>query len=244
MTDSNGRIALQEEQRHRLADDLGSADDDRVLAGDRLACAIEQFDDARRGAGLEDRPPLHEQADVVRMKPVDVLGGIDGVEHLLGPVFSDGGRKRRLNQDAVALRIGVERSHGCQELGNGRGRREPVDCYAKAGVSPGAFLVTDVDMRRGIVADEHDVQRRRPASQALKRGDTRGHLRTNRVGDPRAVEQQSALPLVTQFAVVLAVGEVQDQADREPAQQPEPVRPAEPVDHRAANQDAENRHNR
>jgi hypothetical protein len=39
-------------------------------------------------------------------------------------------------------------------------------------------------------------------------------------------------------AVMLAVGEVEDEADNEPDKQPHPVRPAETIDHRAAYDDA------
>src|SRR5690349_7024877 len=45
-------------------------------------------------------------------------------------------------------------------------------------------------------------------------------------------------------AVVPAVREVEREADDQPDEQPQPVRPAEAVDHRAADGDAQNRHDR
>ena len=42
------------------------------------------------------------------MKAVDVLGGIDGVEHLLRGVLAERRRQRRLHEDAVAGRVAIE----------------------------------------------------------------------------------------------------------------------------------------
>ena len=39
-------VTMQQQQRHRLADDVAAADDDGVTSGDRDALAIEQLDDA------------------------------------------------------------------------------------------------------------------------------------------------------------------------------------------------------
>src|ERR1700733_10537026 len=45
-------------------------------------------------------------------------------------------------------------------------------------------------------------------------------------------------------AVLHAVAEVEDEADRQPHAEPQPVGPAQAVDHRAADQDAEDRDQR
>ncbi len=50
VADGHRRVAVQQQQRHRLADDVAAADDDRPRARDGDAGAVEQFDDARRRA--------------------------------------------------------------------------------------------------------------------------------------------------------------------------------------------------
>ena len=49
----------------------------------RDALALEQLDAAERRARHQRRPLLHQQADVIRVKPVDILRRIDRVEHPL-----------------------------------------------------------------------------------------------------------------------------------------------------------------
>src|SRR5262245_29461850 len=46
------------------------------------------------------------------------------------------------------------------------------------------------------------------------------------------------------FAVSAAVAEVDDQADEEPDDQPQPVRPTKAIDHRTADEDARRRNER
>ena len=82
-----------------------------------------QHDAAERRAGRERRQAGREPADVHRMKAVDVLGGIDRVQDLLAV---DLPRQRKLHQDAVHGRIGVELSDQRQQIGFARpssGRR-------------------------------------------------------------------------------------------------------------------------
>ena len=56
VADRDRRVALQQQHRHRLADDLAAADDDGARAGDRRCLlAVEQLDHARRRARREMR---------------------------------------------------------------------------------------------------------------------------------------------------------------------------------------------
>jgi len=55
MADGDARILLQEEQRERLADDIGAADDERLRAGKRHAAVLEEPHHARRRAGHHAR---------------------------------------------------------------------------------------------------------------------------------------------------------------------------------------------
>ena len=67
-----------------------------------MLLAHEQLDDAGRRARRQHRAALHEPADILRMKAVDVLGRIDGVEDLLLRRLAKRVRQRRLHEDAVA----------------------------------------------------------------------------------------------------------------------------------------------
>ena len=48
---------------------------DHMASGDRNAAAEEQLPNAMRRAGQKPRPVLNDQADVLRMKGVNVLSG-------------------------------------------------------------------------------------------------------------------------------------------------------------------------
>src|SRR5689334_24120511 len=101
MTDGHGRIALEQQHRHRFADDLASANDHRVRAGDTNRAAFEYLDYPGRRARHEMRTSLHELSDIDRVKPVDIFRRIDGIKHLLCGPLPHRRWQRRLYQDAV-----------------------------------------------------------------------------------------------------------------------------------------------
>jgi len=80
------------------------------------------------------------------MKSVHVLARIDRVKDTLRPVFADAGRQRRLHQNAVTRRIGVERPHLIQHLIDGGVSRKAVHAHSQPRFRAGALLVADVDM--------------------------------------------------------------------------------------------------
>ena len=98
VADGDRRVARSQQRRHRLADDLAAAQDDRVRALDRDLVGVEQGKDAGRRAGHETRPPLDQQADVLRMQAVHVLDGVDRVED---PSRVVPGRQRKLDENPV-----------------------------------------------------------------------------------------------------------------------------------------------
>jgi hypothetical protein len=95
------RVALEEQERHRLADDLASAKDTRPPPCDPDPFASEQFDDAERGTWNKKRAPLHESADAAGSHPVDVFSRGNRVEHPRHGALADGFRERRLNKDPI-----------------------------------------------------------------------------------------------------------------------------------------------
>ena len=92
------------------------------------------------------------------MKPVDVLGRIDRVEDLLRGALPHRGRQRRLDEDAVVCVARVQPLDQRQQLVERRVGRQPLQIDPQTGIGPGAHLVADVDLGRGIFADEHDAE--------------------------------------------------------------------------------------
>ena len=73
-----------------------------------MLLALEQLDAPERRAGHERRALLHQPADVARMKAVDVLGRVDGVEHSLLGLRAHRRGQRRLHEDGVDALVRVE----------------------------------------------------------------------------------------------------------------------------------------
>jgi hypothetical protein len=101
MADGHGRIAVQEQQRHRLPDDVTAPDDDGVPGGNRNLLPIEQLDNPRWRACDESRSLLHQPTHVDRRQPIYVLFWRNCIEHALLSPGAHRLRQRRLNKDAV-----------------------------------------------------------------------------------------------------------------------------------------------
>ena len=130
VADRHGRIAarpfLDEEQGHRLAHELRSAQDDRVGAAGLDPRVEQQLADAQRRAGDEPRTALRQQAEVLRVEAVHVLQRRDPLDDR--PLV-DLPRQGHLDEDAVHRRVGVEPVDRRQQLGLARpsaGRRSTV----------------------------------------------------------------------------------------------------------------------
>ena len=158
MADRDRRVALQQQHRHGLADDLAPADDDRVAPRDRDAGSIEDLDDAGGRARLQVRAPLHQLADVHRVEPVDVLVRIDRVEHALRGPLPDRGGQRRLDENAVVAIARVEAGDEREQIVEGRRRGQALQVHPEPGIVPRLRLVADVHLGSRIVADEDDPQ--------------------------------------------------------------------------------------
>ena len=81
--DRDRRALVQQQQRDRLADDVRAADHHGLGAGDRDLVAAQQLHHAGRRAGAQAGLVRHQPADAQRVEAVDVLAGVDPVEHLL-----------------------------------------------------------------------------------------------------------------------------------------------------------------
>src|SRR3954467_3788507 len=96
-------MAVQQQERHRLADDVASSDDDGAAPRNGDAGPFEELDDTRGCTGYEMRAILHEPANVDRMESVNVLVRTDRIEYLAFRVRPHRRGQGRLHQDAVVL---------------------------------------------------------------------------------------------------------------------------------------------
>ena len=75
MRDGHGAVRLQQQLRHRLADDVGAPDHDRLAAGKAAERRAQQQQAAQRRAGHEAVRADREPAHVGHVEAVDVLVG-------------------------------------------------------------------------------------------------------------------------------------------------------------------------
>jgi hypothetical protein len=122
------------------------------------------------------------------MEAVHVLLGTEAVEYLLFDGLPKRGRQRRLHQDAVAGGVLVERRDTIQHVGGAHRGRHPMDGDVQTGVATHAFLVAYVDLGSGVVADQHDVQRRTATGACDECLDARRQFGANGGGGCDAVE--------------------------------------------------------
>ena len=73
VADGDRGVPMHEQRGHRFADDLAATDDDGVLPRDLDTGAIEHLHDAGGRCRYEPGPVLYQQADVLRVEPIDVL---------------------------------------------------------------------------------------------------------------------------------------------------------------------------
>ena len=74
-------------------------------------------------------------------------------------------RQRKLHQEAVHVGIAIELRDDRQHLGFAGRRRQSDLARRDSAGARAAALVAHVDLRRGVLTDEHDGQTRRPAAK-------------------------------------------------------------------------------
>ncbi len=168
VADRRGGPHQQQLEGHRAADDVGGADDHRMLALERGADRLEEPDDPIGRAGPDEGDALDQAPDVVRVETVNVLGRVD--------LFDDGGGEDligqgQLHQDAVDLRIAVELVDEGKQGDFRGGMRQIVGHRADADLLAGLALVAHVDLGGGVVADLDDGKRRTPPTSGECRVD-------------------------------------------------------------------------
>jgi hypothetical protein len=134
-------VLLQQQQRHRLADDVAAADHDRLGAGELDARALEQVDDSIGRAGLEALRADDQPADVDRVEAVDVLVGVDRGDDLVlvGGSGSCG---------IPSIRVWLSSRRG-EQLGSEVSRQRVLAQQSELGA---ARALPDIDLGRPVLA--------------------------------------------------------------------------------------------
>ena len=121
------------------------------------------------------------------MEAVNVLRGIDRVEHPLLGVGAHSLRQRRLHQDPIDLVVGVEPADQREGVLEGRTSVDAKQLRPAARRGHGLELVANVDLGGRILASQHHAQPRGPAVALDKRGNARSDLVANASGAGGAV---------------------------------------------------------
>src|SRR5665811_1646510 len=100
MADRDRAVLSKKKQRRRLADVIAPADYDCVSALQFGAATLKELDHSRRRAGHKAGQSDCQPAHACRMKPVNVLIGIDAQDYT---VLVDMSRQRQLHQQAVYI---------------------------------------------------------------------------------------------------------------------------------------------
>ena len=195
VADRDRRVGGQQQLRHRLAEQVRAADDDRLGALEldvRRSPAAPSRRSACTAAG-PGRPSASRPAEQ-RRQPVDVLG-----RRRPAPVSSTPSRcvgQRQLDEHAADARVGVQRARSASTTSASLGVGRQAHGRRSASRSPrtARCLHADVDGARRVLADEH----RREPGRAPVRGDERRDVRRRarraaRAATALAVDARGAL---------------------------------------------------
>jgi len=185
--DRHGGVVLNEKERHRLAHDVASADDDGPRAAKGDALALEQLEDPGGRAGHGRWLALQEPPGIDGMESVRVLPGVDRLED---PGRADVFREGELNQDRVHRVVVVEEVHGGEDLALRQAGGKAKGALGDPGFTRRGALTRDIDRARRMLAHEDDREARHdPARRELRHAI--GHFGPNRARDARPVQNRT-----------------------------------------------------
>ena len=190
VTDGDGRVLLDQQERRRHPDDRRAPDDDGVAARDLDPGAAQDLDRGVGGRGQEAVVAEPEQTGVQRVDPVDVLGRIDGVDDRSQP---DRRRERHLDDDAIDRRIVVELADRRDDRRLGRFALEFDERGVDADLRAAAQDLLEVDRRGRVAPDDDHGEPGRPAVGGRERRDVLGDGRPDlarRSAHPREAERR------------------------------------------------------
>ena len=168
VADGDGRVLVQEQCGHGLADERAAAHDHRVASGQRHRVLAQQPQDAGRRRGHEAGLGQPEPADVSRVEPVDVFARIDPLDEV---ALRQARRQRQLDQDSVHSVVNVEGIDVLRDLVRRSGGRQPNGHAENAHFGAGPGLRRHVDARGGVVSHQEGGQSGRANEAAHSQGD-------------------------------------------------------------------------
>ena len=153
----HGRVALEQQERHRLADQVRPPDHDRLGSLERHLVGVEQLDHPERRARPQPGRALHEPAGADGVSPSTSLSGeISAVSSLpLRPAGTGSWSRIPLTSGSRVALLDHRR-----DLVLGRVGRQMLMVVGDPGLGACLALVGDVDRRGRIVADEDRRQAR------------------------------------------------------------------------------------
>ena len=152
MRDGHRRIGVEQQLRHRLADDVRPADHHRLEPRQITQAVGQQHHATQRRAGDEAALADRKAAGIGDVEPVDVLVGTDRGDHRL---FVEMVGKRQLDKDAVHRRIGVQSLDQREQFGLARiGGQAMFETFHVRRDSR-LVLAAHIDLARGILAHQH-----------------------------------------------------------------------------------------
>ena len=159
--DRDGRAAIDQHQRHRLAGDIAAADDHGVLTFDGNVVMLQHLHYAVGRAGLKGRFADDQSPKVGMMKPIDIFLRRNRLDDGL---VIDVLRYRQLHQKAVDRGIVIQCMDLRQQFRLGSIGRHGVQFGMHADIGARLDFVAHINVGRGIVADDDDRQAGRDAA--------------------------------------------------------------------------------
>ncbi len=160
MANGHGCVGLQQQARHRLADDIRTTDDDCIEA---RQIGAKMILDHQHAAG---RRAWHERvggisrsqfADVDEMEAIDVLGRR---YRLRDRLFVEVTRQRELHENAVNFLVIIELINQLEHVFLRRVRVERMLHRVKAAAFCAFAFVAHIDLACRVLPDDHNCESR------------------------------------------------------------------------------------
>lgn len=152
MANGNGGVGMHQQKRHGLADNVAATEHDGVGAFDGNLIAAKNLHAAGRSAGDDAGAIGDELAEIHGMEAVDVFRRINGFKDAFG---IDLRRKWELDKDTVDIVVVVEVDDELKHVVGGSTGRRAMKPVSHAELFAGSDFAFDVNVRRGILADEN-----------------------------------------------------------------------------------------
>ena len=124
-------------------------------------------------------------ADIIGVEAIDIFVGLNTFDDQGG---IDVGGQRQLNQDAIDRRILIELVDQIQQRLLIGLDRQIIRAGDKPDFLTGAAFAADIDLRGGILTDQHDGQSRRAQTGSNPLLNFGGHTMTNGLGNCLSID--------------------------------------------------------